>query len=224
VKWLGEDYPVDTHFNPPYEPWDQRLCLVPDGDFFRAIRAGEAEVVTDRIRSFDAAGVELESGARIDADILITATGLNVRAMGGIALAVDGVPVDLSTSVAFKGMMLSGVPNFAYAIGYTNASWTLKVGLLCEHFCRLLDHMEENGYDVCTATAPSALRTKPLLDFGAGYIQRVMDTLPRQGDRPPWATSVDYRADVRVLRRKSVVDRALRFETAAECRARTTVA
>ncbi|WP_440708700.1 flavin-containing monooxygenase [Herbiconiux sp. YIM B11900] len=211
VKSLPVGYPVDTHFNPPYQPWDQRLCFVPNGDFFASIRSGDAEVVTDRIRTFDADGVQLESGERIDADIVVTATGLSVQPLGGVALSLDGVPVDVSSRVSFKGMMLSGVPNFAYAIGYTNASWTLKVGLLCEHFVKLLDLMDEKDLATCTPVAPEGLETRPLLDFGAGYIQRVADTLPRQGSAAPWLTSADYRADVKVLRRASVVDPALRF-------------
>ncbi len=221
VKQLPEGYDVDTHFNPPYNPWDQRLCLVPDGDFFRAIRGGNADVVTDRIRSFDASGVVLESGGRIDADIMITATGLNVQPLGAISLSIEGQAVDIPERVAFKGMMLSGVPNFAYAIGYTNASWTLKIGLLCEHFCRLVDYMDSKNYAVCTPTAPAGMKTKPLLDFGAGYIQRVVDTLPRQGTEEPWTTSADYPSDVKVFRKGAVADPALRFDKASDLAVRT---
>ncbi|BEL05561.1 NAD(P)/FAD-dependent oxidoreductase [Actinoplanes sichuanensis] len=212
VRRLPPGYPVDEHFNPPYDPWDQRLCVVPDGDLFRSIRQGRASVVTDRILSFTENGVLLESGRELEADIIVTATGLNVLAFGGVPITVDGTPVRLSDTVAYKGMMLSGVPNFAYAIGYTNSSWTLKIGLLCEHFCRMLHHMGTHGYDICRPeVADPHMPTRPFLDFGAGYIQRVVDQLPRQGDRMPWLTSMDYQSDVRVLRADAVTDPELHF-------------
>jgi monooxygenase len=216
VKMLPEGYPVDEHFNPPYGPWDQRLCIVPDGDLFRAIRKGNASVVTDRIATFTETGVLLESGRALAADIIVTATGLNVQVMGGIALSVDGEPVRLADTIAYKGMMLSGVPNFAYAIGYTNSSWTLKVGLLCEHFCRLLARMDAHGDDIARPVpADAAMPTRPLLDFGAGYVQRAISQLPRQGDRQPWLTSVNYASDVRLLRRRPVEDPDLQFSSSA---------
>ncbi|WP_138760095.1 flavin-containing monooxygenase [Modestobacter altitudinis] len=216
TKHLPEGYPVDEHFNPPYGPWDQRLCAVPDGDLFRAIREGTAEVVTDRIVTFTEQGVQLASGRELEADVIVTATGLNVQAFGGIRLTVDGAEVRLPETVAYKGMMLSGVPNLAYAIGYTNSSWTLKVGLLCEHFCRVLRHMDTHGYDACRPElADPAMPTRPLLDFGAGYIRRAVDQLPKQGDRMPWLTSMDYRTDVGLLRADSVVDPELHFSRTA---------
>jgi cation diffusion facilitator CzcD-associated flavoprotein CzcO len=222
AKQLPEGFDVDTHFNPPYDPWDQRLCAVPDGDLFRAIRAGQATVVTDRIATFDETGLQLGSGGHLDADVVVTATGLTVQAFGGIAITVDGRPVTLSETVAYKGMMLSGVPNLAFAIGYTNSSWTLKIGLLCEHFCRLLAHMDAHGYDVCRPeVADPAMPTRPFLDFAAGYIQRAVHLLPRQGDRMPWLTSMDYSGDVKLLRADSVLDPELHFSRAA---ARTAVA
>ena len=212
-KLLPAGYPVDEHFNPPYDPWDQRLCAVPNGDLFRAIREGRASVVTDRIARFTATGVLLESGRTLEADLIVTATGLNVQAMGGIELTVDGEPVRLADTVAYKGMMLSGVPNFAYAIGYTNSSWTLKVGLLCEHFCRLLTRMDARGVDIARPVlADPAMPTRPFLDFGAGYIQRVIDLLPRQGDRAPWRTSLNYSGDVKLLRHLPVDDPDLHFD------------
>ncbi|NED37550.1 NAD(P)/FAD-dependent oxidoreductase [Streptomyces sp. SID8499] len=220
IRWvnarqLPKGYAVDVHFNPPYDPWDQRLCAVPDGDLFRTIRAGNASVVTDRIASFTEKGVLLESGRELPADVVITATGLNVQAFGGVRLTVDGREVRLPDTVAYKGMMLSGVPNFSYAIGYTNSSWTLKVGLLCEHFCRLLAHMDAHGYDECRPEpADPRMPTRPFLDFGAGYVRRAVDSLPRQGDRMPWLTSMDYRDDVKLLRADSVVDPELRFSRA----------
>ncbi|MFL1381068.1 flavin-containing monooxygenase [Nocardiopsis protaetiae] len=213
---LPAGYPVDEHFNPPYDPWDQRLCAAPDGDFFRAIRSGRASVVTDRIASFTEKGLLLESGREVEADVIVTATGLNLQAFGGVELAVDGAPVRLADTVAYKGVMLSGVPNLAFAIGYTNASWTLKIGLLCEHFCRLLEHMDARGYDICVPEpSDPGMPTRPLLDFAAGYVQRSVAELPRQGDRSPWLTSMSYTSDVALLRADRVVDPELRFAKAA---------
>ena len=217
TKQLPEGFPVDEHFNPPYNPWDQRMCAVPDGDLFRSIRAGKASIVTDRIATFTETGILLESGQELAADIIITATGLNVQPFGGIPLSVDGAAVKLADTVAYKGLMLSGVPNFAFAIGYTNSSWTLKIGLLCEHLCRLLAHMDENGYASCRpVVADPAMPTRPFLDFAAGYVQRVVDQLPRQGDRMPWRTSMNYQDDVKLLRADSVVDPELHFEAARD--------
>jgi cation diffusion facilitator CzcD-associated flavoprotein CzcO len=216
TKQLPAGYPVDEHFNPPYDPWDQRLCAVPDGDLFKAIRAGTASVVTDRISTFTESGVRLASGRVLEADIIVTATGLNVQAFGGVHVTVDGREIRLADTVAYKGMMLSGIPNLAYAVGYTNSSWTLKVGLLCEHFCRLLAHMDASGYDICRPeVADPAMATRPFLDFGAGYVQRVVDELPRQGDRMPWLTSMDYHSDVKLLRADGVDDPELHFSPVA---------
>jgi len=185
---------------------------VPDGDLFRAISRGGARVVTGRIRRVTAEGVELVDGTTLEADVLVTATGLEVQPFGGFPLIVDGRPVDLADTVAYKGLMLSGVPNFAFSIGYTNASWTLKVGLVCEYFTRLLEHMRRHGYAVCVPRLPEGgMPTRPLLDFGAGYVQRALDRLPKQGPRVPWVTSTSYAADVRLLRRAPVADRYLSF-------------
>ncbi|NJD31404.1 MAG: NAD(P)/FAD-dependent oxidoreductase [Gammaproteobacteria bacterium] len=212
VKQLPEGYPVDVHFNPPYDPWDQRLCAVTDADLFKAIRKGQVTVVTDRIRTFTETGIMLESGAHLDADIVVTATGLNLQAFGGIPLTVDGRKVRLADTVAFKGVMLSGVPNFAFAVGYTNSSWTLKVGLVCEHFCRLLAYMEQKGCTKCCPVVPDpAMPTRPLLDFGAGYVRRSIAELPRQGLAEPWHMSMAYASDIKLLRRGPVEDRNLRF-------------
>lgn len=217
IRWvntrqLPDGYPVDEHFNPPYDPWDQRLCAVPDGDLFTSISNGSASVVTDRIVRFTPDGILLESGRELKADVVVTATGLNVIVFGGVPVVVDGRHVEPSSTVAYKGMMLSGVPNLAFSIGYTNSSWTLKVGLLCRHFCQLLDYMDARGFAMCTPTpSDAAMATRPFLDFGAGYIRRVIDRLPRQGDRWPWLTSLDYRNDVRLLRADRIVDPELRF-------------
>lgn len=227
TKQLPEGYPVDEHFNPPYDPWDQRLCVVPDADLFKAIRSGRASVVTDRIETFTERGIKLKSGLELEADIIVTATGLNLQAFGGIALTVDGAPVHLPDKVTFKGMMLSGVPNFAFAIGYTNASWTLKIGLLCKHFCRLLAYMDANGHTICRPElSEPAMPTRPLLDFAAGYVQRSIDEFPRQGDRGPWLASTDYYSDARMLKEDSVEDKDLRFSSHVRppSRIRTTMA
>ncbi|MBW7013252.1 NAD(P)/FAD-dependent oxidoreductase [Pseudomonas sp. N040] len=216
-KALPEGYPVDEHFNPPYNPWEQRLCAVPDGDLFKAISDGSASIVTDHIRTFTAKGVSLRSGRELEADIIVTATGLNLQLFGGVQLSVDGQVPDLSHKVAFKGMMLDGIPNFAFSVGYTNSSWTLKVGLLCEHFCRLLAYMDQHGYSSCSAQLPAAdMPTRPLLDFGAGYVQRAINSLPRQGPGAPWLMSMNYLEDVRLMREGPVADANLQFTTAAQ--------
>ena len=216
AKQLPEGYAVDKHFNPSYNPWDQRLCAVPDGDLFKAITDGSASVVTDRIATFTETGIQLESGKHLDADIIITATGLNLQMFGGVSLTVDGEQVDFAKTFAYKGMMLSGVPNFAFAVGYTNSSWTLKVGLLCEHFCRLLTHMDANGFDTARAEAGDPeMQGRPLLDFSAGYVKRALDLMPKQGDGAPWTMSSSYTSDVKLLRSDSVLDPNLRFTTAA---------
>jgi monooxygenase len=216
---LPEGYPVDTHFNPRYNPWDQRLCVVPDGDLFEAISAGRASVVTDSIATFTEHGVELASGEELAADIIVTATGLNLLALGGIELTVDGELVALPETMAYKAMMLSDVPNFAYAFGSTNASWPLKVDIICEHLCRLLAYMDRHGYDSCTPrNEDPTLTTLPLLDFGAGYVQRSVHLFPRQGSRHPWSVARSYHRDVRNLRHEPVEHPALKFAMRAPAR------
>jgi monooxygenase len=213
-RQLPDGYAVDTHFKPRYDPWDQRLCAVPDGDLFRAISEGRAEIVTDRVASFTERGVQLESHGELEADIVITATGLNLQALGGIRLVVDGEQVALPDTLAYKGMMLGGVPNFAFAVGYVNASWTLKVDLTCEYMCRLLAHMDRHGYDSCVPVNDDPeVERRPLLDFTAGYVQRSMDQFPKQGPDAPWQLSMSYRDDVRNLRDGDVEDGAMRFST-----------
>jgi cation diffusion facilitator CzcD-associated flavoprotein CzcO len=188
---------------------------VPDGDLFKAIGSGRASVVTDRIERFTDRGIKLESGAELEADIVVTATGLNMLAFGGLRLSVDDEPVVFSDTVAFKSMMLSGVPNFAYAFGYTNISWTLKVDLVCEHLCRLLGHMDDRGYDAVVPTlGHDALERRPMLDFQAGYVQRGVQAFPRQGADGPWTVEMSYGADRARLRQGAVEDPALRFTTA----------
>lgn len=198
---LPEGYDVDTHFKPKYDPWDQRLCLVPDGDLFKAIRRGKASIVTGTIDRFTPKGVRLSSGDEIEADVIVTATGLNLLAFGGITVDVDGKPIDGPSSVAYKGMMLCGVPNLAYALGYTNASWTLKVDLVCNYVCRLIEYMDKRAWVACTPRAPDPSEpTEPFLDLQAGYVQRAVSSLPRQGARAPWRLYQNYVRDVVLFR------------------------
>jgi cation diffusion facilitator CzcD-associated flavoprotein CzcO len=206
IKQLPDGYSVDTHFAPSYNPWDQRMCLVPDGDLFTAIRNGRASVVTDHIETFTESGIRLKSGADLDADIVISATGLNLLAIGGMTLRVNGREVDLSELMSYKGMMLSGVPNFAWTIGYTNASWTLKADLVAEYVCRLLKHMDANGYSAVTPDAAGATAANPFLDLASGYVKRSVADLPKQGDRTPWRLHQNYVRDIRMLRRGPIDD------------------
>ncbi|MFT3714670.1 MAG: NAD(P)/FAD-dependent oxidoreductase [Gordonia sp. (in: high G+C Gram-positive bacteria)] len=211
---LGSDFPLDPHFNPPYNPWDQRLCVVPDGDMFKELRKGNASIVTDRIATFTEKGILLESGQELEADIIVTATGLNLQLFGGMEIDIDGTPVDLTKSVAYRGVMLSGIPNFAMAVGYTNSSWTLKVDMLCQYWSRMLTFMDSYGYTSVTAEFPEGMDTRPLLDFGAGYVQRALDRLPKQGTVKPWTMSMSVYADIGQLRRGTVEDGYLHYEKA----------
>jgi cation diffusion facilitator CzcD-associated flavoprotein CzcO len=211
---LPEGYDIDRHFTPTYNPWDQRVCLVPDGDLFRAIRHGRASVATDRIETFTETGLRLASGAELEADIIITATGLNLLALGGMELVVDGRAVVLSETVGYKGMMFSGVPNLAASIGYTNASWTLKCDLTCEYVCRLLNHMDERGHRQVVAGARDAsFPTRPFIDLMSGYVQRSIDQFPRQGLKAPWRLYQNYARDIIMLRYGAIDDGALEFSS-----------
>jgi monooxygenase len=208
---LPDGYDVDTHFAPRYDPWDQRLCLVPDGDLFAAIRSGRASIQTDTVATFTETGLELASGTRIDADILITATGMNLLAIGGMTLEVDGEAIDLASTVAYKGMMLSGVPNFALALGYTNASWTLKCDLVSQYVCRLLAHMDRYGHEICLPVAPDTSELEPLIDLSSGYVRRSVHLLPKQGPSAPWRLHQNYPRDLVLLRHRSLQDAGIRF-------------
>ncbi len=220
ARQLPTGYDVGTHFNPSYQPWDQRLCLVPDGDFFAAIRSGRAEVVTDRIDRFTHNGVELASGGVIEADIVVTATGLNLLALGGIELVVDGEEVVIPERVAFKAMMLDGVPNFAFAIGYTNAAWTLKVDLVSSYVSRLLRSMREKGFTTVTPVLPAEpMATSPFIDMRSGYFRRSLRSLPLQGDRAPWRLRQHYRKDAKLFR-SPIDDQELTFSSTSVVRAR----
>jgi cation diffusion facilitator CzcD-associated flavoprotein CzcO len=215
-RQLPAGYDIDTHFAPRYQPWDQRLCLVPDGDLFKAIRSGRASVVTGQIKSFTESGIALTSGEHLDADIIVTATGLNLLLFGGMTLSVDGRPVAAPQTLAYKGMMLSGVPNFAFTVGYPNASWTLKADLVSEYVCRLLAHMDARGARQCVPVDDDPTITRrPLLDLTSGYIQRSLDKLPKSGSRAPWRLGMNYAQDLITLRYGRIDDGAMRFSSPA---------
>lgn len=209
---LGPDYDVATHFTPSYNPWDQRLCLVPNGDLFQSLRSGGSSVVTDQIETFTPGGIKLKSGNVLDADVVVTATGLDLQVLGGLEIKVDGAPVDLSKTMNYKGLMYSGVPNLAAAFGYTNASWTLKCDLTCEYVCRMLNHMKAHGYAQVTPRRNDPTVTElPWVDFSSGYIQRAAARFPKQGSRRPWRLYQNYALDLVTLRFGSLKDGALEF-------------
>jgi monooxygenase len=211
---LPSGYDIDTHFTPNYDPWDQRLCLVPNGDLFRALGDGSASIVTDRIERFTENGIRLVSGAELDADVIVTATGLNLLALGGLELCVDGEEIALADTMSYKGMMLSGVPNMALAVGYTNASWTLKCDLTCEYVCRLLNHMSAHGYARCVPKRDPSVAERPFIDFSSGYVLRSLDRFPKQGSKAPWRLHQNYALDIVNLRFGSVQDSAMEFSGA----------
>ena len=209
---LPEGYAVDTHFRPRYDPWDQRMCLVPDGDLFAAISDGSAEMVTDTIETFTPRGVRLTSGRELEADLVVTATGLRVLPFGDVALSVGGRPVKVAETMTYKAMMLAGVPNFVFTIGYTNASWTLKADLVAEFFCRLVGHLQAHRRRTFVAEPDPTVGEEPLIDFSSGYVQRAAAVLPKQGDREPWRLRQSYVHDLRTLRRGPLDDGVLRFD------------
>jgi len=213
---LGDEYDVDTHFTPSYNPWDQRLCLVPNGDLFESIKSGKASVITDHIKRIDETGIQLQSGGHIDADIIVTATGLNLVTLGEMSFVVDGEHVDFSKTWSYKGCAYSGVPNLASSFGYINASWTLRADLTCEYVCRLLNHMDKTGTDVCTPRlreSDAGMPERPWIDnFSAGYMERVMHQFPKQGDREPWINPQNYKRDKKMFRDSPIVDGVMIFE------------
>ena len=212
---LGPDYDVATHFTPTYNPWDQRLCLVPDADLFEAIKEGRAEVVTDRIEGFTSTGIALQSGRTLDADIVVTATGLDMQLMGGLEIVVDGERIDPAQSFSYKGMMYSGVPNLASTFGYTNASWTLKADLTSEYVCRLLNHMDRRGFTECRPINDNPdLQPAPWLDFSSGYVTRGMAKFPKQGEAKPWKVHQNYALDLMAFRFGALEDGVMRFSKA----------
>lgn len=211
-RQLPKGFDVATHFTPRYQPWDQRLCLAPDGDLFKAIRSGKVSVETDHIETFTDEGLLLQSGTKLDADIIITATGLELLFMGGIELTVDGEPVDPASKLTYKGMMLEGVPNSALAVGYTNASWTLKCDLTCDYVCRLLDHMRQIGMRQCTpVNHDDGASPEPLLGLSSGYIQRSQHLFPQQGAHDPWRVHQSWLRDHRLLKKSTLDDGSMTF-------------
>jgi cation diffusion facilitator CzcD-associated flavoprotein CzcO len=212
---LGPDYDVATHFTPKYNPWDQRMCLVPDSDMFAAIKSGAASVVTDQIDRFTETGIHLKSGQDLPADIIVTATGLKLIFLGGVTLDVDGEPVDFPSRMTYKGMMYNDVPNLASSFGYTNASWTLKCDLTCEYVCRLLNHMDRTGTRQCTPRLNGVVEPEPWLSFTSGYVQRAIHMLPRQGKTMPWKMHQNYARDLLALRFGRVDDGVMEFRKAS---------
>jgi cation diffusion facilitator CzcD-associated flavoprotein CzcO len=209
---LGPDYDIGTHFTPRYNPWDQRLCLVPDGDLFRAIREKRAEVVTNQIETFTAKGIKLKDGSELEADIIVTATGLNLQVLGGLEVSVDGRSVDFARTLNYKGMMYSDVPNMASAFGYTNASWTLKCDLTCEYVCRLINYMDRGGYKQCMPhNVDPTITELPSLNFSSGYVQRSVAQMPKQGSKRPWRLYQNYALDIVTLRFGKVDDGVMQY-------------
>ena len=206
IAMLPEGYDVDTHFNPTYNPWDQRLCLVPNGDLFTAISSGKAEIVTDTIQTFTVDGILLASGKELKADIIVTATGLVMQLLGGMSISVDGVPVDIGKTVSYKGIMLSGVPNLGTTFGYTNASWTLKADLTADYICRLLNKMEKLGVRQATPNVPSDENLEPTMGLTSGYIMRAQGNLPMQAMKKPWKLYQNFALDTMLLKHGKIDD------------------
>ena len=212
--YLGPDYDVDRHFTPRYNPWEQRMCLIPDADLFIALQSKKASVVTDQIETFTEKGIKLTSGTELEADLIVTATGLDLEILSGLQLKVDGVRVDPAKTFNYKGLMYSGVPNLASSFGYTNASWTLKCDLTCEYVCRLLNHMKKHGYAQCTPRLTDASVTEePWVDFSSGYIQRTLDKFPKQGSKAPWKLRQNYARDIMTLRFGRIEDGTMEFSS-----------
>jgi cation diffusion facilitator CzcD-associated flavoprotein CzcO len=211
LRQLPAGFAIDTHLNPRYKPWDQRLCLVPNGDLFETISDGSAEIVTAEIERFTERGIRLRDGSELEADVIVTATGLNLLMFGGMELALDGEPVDLPRTMAYKSMMLSGLPNFLYTVGYTNASWTLKADLVAEYACRLINHMDANGHRRAMPVRDPSIEERPFMDFSPGYVLRSIGELPRQGSEAPWRLSMSYIIDIAKIRHGRVDDGVLQF-------------
>ena len=220
LKHLGNDYDIEKHFTPTYKPWDQRLCLVPDADLFKAIRNGKAEIKTDHVERITSDGIQLKSGEALNADIIVTATGLELKLLGGAQFFVDGKAVEFPQTFSYKGMMFSDVPNLIYTIGYINASWTLRSELVAEYVCRLVNHMDEQNVTRCTPRVSEADKNMPLhqmiADFSPGYMERGMHLFPKQGDRDPWRNTQNYTLDKQTIRNAPIEDGTLEFANTSE--------
>jgi monooxygenase len=212
AKELPEGYPVDKHFNPKYYPWDQRLCVVPDGDLFKAIRKEQASIVTGNIASFTPEGITMADGEKVEADIIVLATGLKIQLLGGASLSIDGKPVQAGDTMVYKGMMMSGLPNFIYAFGYTNASWTLKVDLTANYLCRLIRYMDKRKYTSVVPVAPGNARETDFLNLSSGYIQRAKAVLPKNGTQKPWKVYQNYVLDMLNIRYARIRNKYLQFK------------
>jgi cation diffusion facilitator CzcD-associated flavoprotein CzcO len=224
-RQLPPGFDIDKHFKPRYNPWDQRLCLVPDGDLFEALGKGTASIATDEVDSFSEHGIKLRSGEELPADIVVAATGLNLLALGGVELAVDGRDVEIPQKMAYKAMMLEGVPNMAFTVGYTNASWTLKADLTAEYVCRLLAYMDEHGHlQAKPELRDSTITEKPFLDFNAGYVMRSLHLFPKQGSKAPWQLRQNYPRDIKTLRHDPIDDGAMVFSSPSPSGAAKSVA
>jgi cation diffusion facilitator CzcD-associated flavoprotein CzcO len=211
AKQLPADFEVEKHFNPTYNPWDQRLCVVPDGDLFQVISEGKATVETDHIERFTEKGIRLKSGKELSADIVVLATGLKIKLVGGTVITVNNQAIDVSNSMIYKGMMVSDVPNVIYAFGYTNASWTLKVDLTANYLCKLLNYMDQKGYEVVTPIRPTSASEEPFLNLNSSYIQRAKNVLPKQGKKRPWRVYQSYLVDMVATRFGRIADKVLKF-------------
>jgi len=208
---LGKNFDM-RHFSPRYKPWDERVCCVPDGDLFKALRQGRASVVTEHIERFTEKGILLKSGQLLEADVIVTATGLDLVMFGGAELAIDGKPFEVTQSMGYRGIMLRDLPNLAAIVGYTNASWTLKADLSSEYFCRLINHLDAIGMRQCTPRqTDGSVKEEPFLNLNSGYIQRAADRMPKQGDRTPWKLYQNYALDLALLRFGKVEDGYLSF-------------
>ncbi len=213
ARQLPPDFDVEEHLNPKYRPWDQRLCVVPDGDFFQAISEGKASMVTDNIDHFTETGIRLRSGGELEADVIVLATGLKIKLLGGAQLEVNGKTIGTSELIAYKGMMMSGIPNMAVAFGYTNASWTLKTDLTANYVCRLLNFMGRKGYEVVVPRKQAGVEAEPFLNLSSGYIKRASSIMPKQGSRRPWRVYQNYLMDMLTTRFGRIEDGVLEFKS-----------
>jgi monooxygenase len=215
-KEMGPDYDVNTHFTPRYNPWEQRLCLVPDSDLFQALKSGKASIATDHIDHFVPDGIQLKSGKMLEADVVVTATGLNLQILDNMQLTVDQKPISIGEHVGYRGMMVNDIPNLALAFGYTNASWTLKADLTCSYVCRLLNHMEQSGLRQATPRlSDNSLALENWVDFSSGYFERALHKFPKQGSKTPWKLHQNYLKDIKLLKRDPLEDGALQFSNPA---------